>query len=107
MNLDEDVYRGVNELYRISREANQGVVEIHPQLVQRLANRVSELEAIPEPSDVQRRVIRASNNVIDALAQRGDEGVITGYTPVNNQILIDQIQALRQIIDYDFAHGNT
>lgn len=107
MNLDEDVYRGVNELYRISRELNQGVNEIHPQLAQRLSNRVLELEAIPEPSDVQRRVIRASNNVIDALAQRGENGVISGYTPVSNQVLIDQIQALRQIIDYDFAHGNT
>lgn len=101
MNLDEDVYRGVNELYRISRELNENVLEIHPQLAQRLTNRITELEAIPEPSDVQRRVIRTAENIVKSL------GGEAGYTPISNQVLIDQIQSLRQIIDYDFAHGDT
>lgn len=107
MNIDEDVYRGVNELYRHSRELNSNINEIHPQLVTRLQNRVRELEAIPEPSDVQRRLLRASNNVLEHLAAFDEAGHPTGYLPINNQVLIDQIQSLRQIIDYDFAHGNT
>ena len=32
--------------------------------------------------------------------------VITGYKTPSNQTLIDQIQSLRQIIDYDFSHGD-
>lgn len=107
MNIDEDVYRGVNELYRHSRELNSNINEIHPQLVTRLRNRVAELEAIPEPSDVQRRLLRASNNILERLGAFDEAGNPTGYLPINNQVLIDQIQSLRQIIDYDFAHGNT
>lgn len=105
-NIDEDVYRGVNDLYRHSRELNSEINEIHPQLANRLQNRVRELEQIPEPSDVQRRLLRAANNVLDRIATIED-GVVNGYQPINNQILIDQVQSLRQIIDYDFAHGNT
>lgn len=107
MNIDEDVYRGVNDLYRHSRELNSEINEIHPQLVNRLQGRVAELEAIPEPSDVQRRLIRASNNILERLAAFDEAGNPTGFLPINNQVLIDQIQSLRQIIDYDFAHGNT
>lgn len=107
MAIDENVYRGVNELYRASRELNSQINEIHPNLVGRLQNRIRELQAIPEPSDVQRRLLRASENILERLATVGENGEITGYMPINNQVLIDQVQSLRQIIDYDFAHGNT
>jgi hypothetical protein len=107
MAIDENVYRGVNELYRVSRELNSQINEIHPNLVGRLQNRIRELQAIPEPSDVQRRLLRASENILERLATVGPNGEITGYMPINNQVLIDQVQSLRQIIDYDFAHGNT
>lgn len=116
MGIDENVYRGVNELYRRSRELNSAISEIHPQLVGRLQNRIEELARIPEPSDVQRRLLRASQNIVDELATfeniLDEDGnvigrQITGYQPINNQTLIDQVQSLRQIIDYDFAHGNT
>jgi len=116
MNIDEDVYRGVGELYNTSRALNSEINTIQPQLVNRLEARVAELSDIPEPSDVQRRLLRASQNVLNRLAQYEnvlDEAgnvigrEITGYTPINNQTLIDQVQSLRQIIDYDFAHGNT
>lgn len=115
MNIDEDVYRGVNALYNRSRELNSQVIEIHPQLVNRLQTRIAEIRAIPEPSDIERRLLRASNNIMNELAEFEnvvDEAgnvigrEITGYTPINNQTLIDQIQSLRKIIDYDFAHGN-
>lgn len=116
MNTDEEVYRGVGELYNTSRALNSEINTIHPQLVNRLEARIAELSDIPEPSDVQRRLLRASQNVLNRLAQYEnvtDEAgnviarEITGYTPINNQTLIDQVQSLRQIIDYDFAHGNT
>jgi hypothetical protein len=107
MAIDENVYRGVNELYRISRELNSQIDEIHPNLVNRLQNRITELRAIPEPSDVQRRLLRASENILERLIETGDNGEIIDYLPINNQVLIDQVQSLRQIIDYDFAHGNT
>jgi hypothetical protein len=107
MTIDENVYRGVNRLYNTSRELNSQISEIHPNLVGRLQNRIAELSSIPEPSDVQRRLLRASENVLNRLATIGENGEITGYLPINNQVMIDQIQSLRQIIDYDFAHGNT
>lgn len=107
MAIDENVYRGVNELYRNSRELNSQINEIHPNLANKLQGRIRELEAIPEPSDVQKRLLRASENILKDVATVGENGEITGYMPINNQVLIDQVQSLRQIIDYDFAHGNT
>ena len=107
MAIDENVYRGVNELYNKSRQLNGQINEIHPNLVGRLQNRIDELSAIPEPSDVQRRLLRATKNILGRLAEFGPNGEVTGYMPINNQVLIDQVQSLRQIIDYDFAHGNT
>ncbi len=107
MKIDDDVYRGVNELYKTSKELNSGINEIHPELAEKVLNRVKELEAIPEPSDVQKRVIRASNNILEDLVKVSENGEISGYTPINNQTLIGQVQSLRQIVDYDFAHGNT
>lgn len=115
-NIDEEVYRGVNELYANSRALNAEIENIQPQLVNRLEATIAELNEIPEPSDVQRRLLRTANNVVNRLAQYEnvlDEAgnvigrEITGYTPINNQTLIQQVQSLRQIIDYDFAHGNT
>lgn len=105
--LDREVYQGVNELYQLSREANSQTNEIQPQLVAQLQNRIREIDAIPEPSDVQRRLLRASQQILNATADVGENGAVTGYLPINNQVLIDQIQALRQIVDYDFSHGNT
>jgi len=106
MSLDQDVYRGVGEMYNISRELNKEINEIHPNLVGKISDIVSNLEKIPEPSDVQKRLIKASKNILNDLATL-EEGSISGYKPISNQTLIDQVQSLRQIIDYDFAHGNT
>jgi hypothetical protein len=107
MTIDQNVYRGVNELYRVSRDLNSQINEIHPNLAGHLQNRIRELQSIPEPSDVQKRLLRASENILNRIATLDNEGSISGYLPINNQVLIDQVQSLRQIIDYDFAHGNT
>jgi hypothetical protein len=116
MDIDQNVYRGVNELYKVSRDLNTKIDEIHPYLVDKLKSNVDHLKSIPEPSDVQKRLLRASSNILKDLAeyQNITDGAgnvigkeISGYKPINNQTLIDQVQSLRQIIDYDFSHGNT
>ena len=104
---DEKIYKDVNQKYQKSRELNKQVSDIQPELVDDLESKIRDLQEIPEPSDVQKRVIKTSKNIMKKLVSRDKEGNITGYLPVNNQTLIDQIQSLRQIIDYDFSHGNT
>lgn len=116
MEVDRDVYKGVNDLYRNSRELNAEVTGEHPRLANELQTSIDNLSRIPEPSDVQRRLIRTQQRILDRLVQYenilDDEGRVigrdvVGYNPIDNQTLIDQVQALRQIIDFDFAHGNT
>jgi len=107
MSIDQDVYRGVNDLYKTSRELHSEINQIHPQLIGQLENRLAPLKQIPEPSDVQRRVIKTGENILKDLRTVDEEGHLTGYLDINNQTLIDQIQSLRQIVDYDFAHGDT
>lgn len=104
--LDEAAYENVNKLYAESREANAGIEDIHTQLVHDLLPRLERLEAIPSPSGPQNELIKSIKAIFNDIATIS-EGKITGYKPVNNQILIDQIQSLRQKIDYDFAHGDT
>lgn len=115
INIDEDVYRGVNEMYKLSRELNKEIEEIHPQLINKIQERVSELKKIPEPSTIQKRLITASDKILDSLAVFEDvtdeagnfiRRDIIGYKAPSNQTLIDQVQSLRQIIDYDFSHGD-
>lgn len=115
-NIDEDVYRGVEELYNTSRALNGEIETTQPQLVNRLEAAINDLTEIPEPSDVQRRLLRASQNILDRLVEYenildGSGNVIgreiTRYIPINNQTLIEQVQSLRQIIDYNFAHGSS
>lgn len=105
MKLDEEAYRKVNNLYKKSRELNANIEEIHPNLVNNLQDRLSELKKIPEPSGPQKQLISALDNILNSLVLKSEEGVIQGYKPISNQTLIDQIQSLRQKIDYDFAHG--
>lgn len=116
MNIDEEVYRGVNDLYKTSKELNSAIEDIHPNLARQLESKIEELSKIPEPSDVQKRLLKAQKKILNELAAFEDivdeEGnkigrEISGYKPINNQTIIDQIQSLRQIIDYDFSHGNT
>lgn len=102
---DEGAYRQVNQLYDNSRELNRGFQEIHPQLVQRLQNRIAEIDAIAHPSGPQQQLRTTMQAQLNRLAQFDAEGNIIGYTPVSNQALIDQIQASRHAVDYDFGHG--
>lgn len=122
MEVDQDVHRGVGDAYNISREVNRQVEVQHPNLVQQVQHGIAQIERIPAPSTIQESLLRSARRVLNRLAEfenvEDEEGnpvldergnpvrEIVRYLPVNNQDLIDQVQSLRQIIDYDFAHGD-
>ncbi len=105
MSHDHRAYRNVNERYAISRVANEGVNQIHAQLVDEIIELTSDIREIPQPSGVQNQLLQAADEILDSLVVRMEDGTITGYREISNQVLIDQIQSLRQRIDFDFAHG--
>lgn len=106
MNMDEDVYRGVRELYDNAANANGQINEHHLQLAHNLRNRVLEIENIPSPSPVEQRMLTATNEILEAIAIRDEAGNIIGTRPANSQVLTRQAQSLRQYLDYDFSHGD-
>lgn len=105
MQLDNAAYQGVNTLYDRARELNAPIESTHQQLVSQLTDRLERLEEIPSPSYVQQNLIRSLRDILNDLATVED-GAITGYLPISNATLIDQIQSLRQKIDFEFTHGN-
>jgi hypothetical protein len=107
MDLDKSAYKQVGENYQESRRLNAGIEDIHPELVTKLDERLATLKEIPEPSGPQKDLIRSLENITSRLAVKDPMGGISGYQPISNQTLIDQVQSLRQKIDYDFAHGDT
>lgn len=104
--LDAAAHERVNALYARSRELNSALSEIRPELIQSLQNRIAEINRIASPSTIQRRVRREAQAIMNRYVTFDGEGNITGYVPVSNQDLIDQVQSLRQLVDYDYAHGN-
>ena len=104
MTADEAAYQEVGNLYDVSRELNSTVNTIHPEMVQNLLNMAEEIRSIPRPSGVQNQLLRALDDIIAETATIED-GIVNGYRPINNQRLIDQVQSLRQVVDFDFAHG--
>lgn len=110
MRLDEADYKNVNQLYENARAENRMIEDIHPELADTIQQRLEELEKIPAPSGPQKDLINSMKNILSDIVEYGEEGgrkTISGYKQINNQTLIDQVQSLRQKIDYDFAHGNT
>lgn len=119
---DTKVYDEVNKLYEASREANSNISASHPELVDALESRIAQYERIPDPSSIQKQIIRTSKKLVKSLRvkkpgrktglldQRGNpiiEKPTVEYPEMDNQTLIDQVQSIRQIIDYDFAHGDS
>lgn len=98
-------YNIVNDLYKESRELNQEITSIQPELIESLRERIAEINRIPSPGTVSTRLRAEMNRILRRLSTTNEEGHITGYRPIENQILIDQVQELRQLVDYDFAQG--
>jgi len=105
MESDNAAYQTVNDLYTRSRELNSNINTPHMKLANQLQGRLTELKRIPRPSSVQRNLINALEDIVGELAVVED-GAIVGYRDINNQVLIDQIQSLRQTVDFDFEHGS-
>ncbi len=103
--LDEAAYKGVNELYKISRAENSAIDTFHPDLYENLQNRLNLIKKIPAPSTPQKKAKQVIKDISKSLVQK-EKGEVTGFKDVNNQTLIDQVQALRYELDYDFSHGN-
>ena len=103
---DKLAYQKVNDLYSESRALNKDISEIQPQLVDQLMKRADEIRSIPHPSGPQKKLLQTIDDILHDAAVI-ENGQVTGYKPVNNQTLIDQVQSTRQIVDFDFAHGNT
>ena len=103
--LDKKEYSAIKKLYDKAKESNAQVQNIRENLAEELIGKLGELEKIPSPSSVQKQLKSHMKNILDSLVTMDAEGDITGYKSINNKVLIDQIQALRYSVDYDFAHG--
>ena len=104
MAVDNAEYTHVNDLYVRSGELNSNINAPYTRLANQLQTRLEQLNRIPHPSSVQTSLINSLEDIIGELAVVED-GTIVGYREVNSQVMIDQIQALRQVVDFDFTHG--
>lgn len=105
MERDAAVYEEVNKLYRAAEEAQEGAETIHPRLVSQLEEKLEEIRQIPSPSGPQKQLIRTVEDVLERLVAKDADGTISGYRPIKTQSLIEQVQSIRQKLNYDFAHG--
>jgi hypothetical protein len=118
--LDEEIYKGVNEMYDNSRALNSQVEGTHPELASKLQSRIEQLSSIPDPSNIQRRMLNAAKNIQEKLVKqvnKPNQGAAylntkggapqQEFIPINNQVLIEQIQSLRQMVDFEFSHGDS
>jgi hypothetical protein len=103
---DEAAYKVVNENYAKSDDLQKNISTIHTDLVGKLEGYIAEIDAIPSPSSIQKKLKSEMQTVIKELAEVGEDGVITGYKEMSNHQLLEQAKAWRQVIDYDFAHGD-
>lgn len=112
---DLEKYRKVNQAYKLSEEANAGIDEIHPQLVEEIKAELEYLKQIPKPSSPTKNLINTleeiQNSLVEldemgnVLLELDEMGNVSGYKPINNQVLLDQVKEMRYMVDHDFAHG--
>lgn len=107
INLDTQAYNRIRDLYNNSRELNREISSVQPEIFNRVENIIEEISSIPDPSPIQRRLRTSANRLRNRLAEFNEEGEFSNFVPIENQTLIDQVQSLRQILDYDFAHGKS
>ncbi len=106
MRLDNEAWDNVNDLYRQSREANEGIVGRHEDAVNQLQQQLTQLQRLRTPSAPQKELMNSIEDIIDGLAIRDMNGAVVDYIDVPNQSIIDDVQSLRQKIRYNFEHGD-
>lgn len=99
-------YRQVNQRYAEARELNNPIVAHQEDLAQHLQETIANINRIAHPSPPQVQLRTASQALLNQIATVGENGIITGTRPINNQVLYDQGQALRYYMDYEYAHAN-
>lgn len=102
--LDDAAYAKVNDAYTLSRDLNKQIAETQPELLKKLNETIDHIDTIPHPSSIQENLRKTAKDIKSQLIAQDVEGV-EKLVPINNQTLIDQIQSIRQIVDYDFEHG--
>lgn len=100
-NQSEQLYEHTNQLYDRSKQLNSEEMNIRPDLSNRLERIIEELGNIPEPSSVQKDIIKTAEAVLSEIGTRE-----TGYRPISNQALISQIQSINQKTKHDYVQGD-
>ncbi len=103
---DEAVYKEVKQAYIDAKPLNKNIIEEQPELVEKINARIRDLKQIPSKSSPQTSLLKSLIDIRNKLIVKNKKGKIVGYKPISNQILIEQNQALKGKVDYDFAHGN-
>ena len=98
--LSEADYGRVNKAYDRSKELNQNVSDIRPQMVHQLEELVEEINAIPEPSRVQKDIRSIAKKILHRSYRERE-----GFLEVGNDALISQIQSNNQKIKHDYQQG--
>ncbi len=99
-------YKAVQKLYDENIKINETIETTHPTLANELRSIIKEIDSIPEPSAPQKQIKNAAEKILNEIVSFDESGNITGYKPVNNNVLLNQAKSLRQSIDYDFAQAN-
>ncbi len=105
---DSLAYKNVNNLYAKSRAVNEGISFTHPALIRDLEAISQDISRIADPSPIQRKLRQSVNKLVNRLQKvkgKGEDQTIE-FLEISNQDLIDQIQSWRQLVDYEFAHGD-
>lgn len=97
-------YEEVGKLYDRVRDLNSNLEYTHQNLATQLNATIQQLEKIPSKSTVTKKLIKTSQEILDKIATTS-EGEVTGLRPIPNNVLIDQIQQLREIINFDFPEA--
>jgi hypothetical protein len=110
--VNDIVRTGLNELYDEARELNQGIQATYTRLPHELLNFIEDPQNIPARGANTNQLIKKTEDIIDRLAtvernENGDIESITGYKPISNQTLIDQMQELRELIDLPYIEGKS
>lgn len=100
-------YDNVNKAYDRSRALNQEITVIQPNLTQDLIGERNRLMQVPKLSPPEEQKLSVINEILQKIAVFNENGNISTFIPINNNILEEQAKALRYFMDFNFQHGNT
>lgn len=99
--ITDEKYSLVNRYYQQSKAANKGIEDIRPQLSRDLNRVANNLTEAPVPAQIEKDILQIIRSLKQAI---GDE--VSGYRPISNQALIDQIQSINRKNQSELILGN-